>query len=120
MIMHHPITVPLQLLDQIFPKWDCILNCCSDCPMMNVPFLESSEQLNRFFPESLDKIKFHIFQNISKCLIHGLRPFKYNNMCELCDIITYKYKKGRIMVRKCFVLHEEVIDLFHEFFIFPQ
>ena len=20
------------------PKWDCILNCCSDCPMMNAPF----------------------------------------------------------------------------------
>ena len=24
------------------PKWDCILNCCSDCPVMNAPFLESS------------------------------------------------------------------------------
>ena len=21
-------------------KWDCILNCCSDCPMMNSPLLE--------------------------------------------------------------------------------
>ena len=52
------------------PSWYCILNCCSDFPMINAPFLESSEQLNRFFPASLHKIKFHIFQNISKCLIH--------------------------------------------------
>ena len=88
--------------------------------MMNAPFLEESEQLDRLFPASLHKIKFHIFQNISKCLIHGLRPYKYKNMCELCDIIPDKDKKGRIMAKKCFVLHEEVINVFHEFFIFPQ
>ena len=88
------------------PKWEFILNCCSDCPMMNAPFLESSEQINSFFPESFHKIKFHIFQNISKCPIHGLIPFKHNNLCELCDIIPYKYKKFIIMVKKCFALNE--------------
>ena len=80
---------------------------------MNAPFLESSEQLNSFFHAYLHKIKFHIFQNTSKCLIHGLRPLKNNNMCELCDIIPDKYKTGRIMVERCFVLHEEVTDVFH-------
>ena len=30
-------------------KWDCILNCCSDFPITNVPYLESPEQLNRLF-----------------------------------------------------------------------
>ena len=83
-------------------------------------FLESSEQLDPFFPASLHKIKFQIFQNISKCSIHGLRPFKHNNMCELCDIIPDKDKKVRIMANKCFALYEEVIDVFHEIFIFPQ
>ena len=87
--------------------------------MMNTPFLESSEQLYRFFPASLHKIKFHIFQNISKCSIHGLRPFKHKNMCELCDTIPDKENKGRTMAKKCFVLHEEVIDVFHEFFYIP-
>ena len=61
-------------------KWDFILNCCSDCPRMNAPHLESSEQLDIFFPASLHKIKFHIFQNKAKCSIHALRPLKYNNM----------------------------------------
>ena len=81
--------------------------------MMNAPYLESSEQLRHLFPTSLNKIKFHVFQNISKCSIHGLRPFKYKNMCELCDNILGKYKRGRIMEKKCFVLHEEVIDVFY-------
>ena len=87
--------------------------------MMNDPFLESSEQLDRFFPASLHKIKFHIFQNISKYSIQGLRPFIHKNMCELCDIIPDKDKKGIIMVKKCFVLHEEVIDVSHEIFYIP-
>ena len=86
---------------------------------MNAPFLESSEQLNILFPAYLHKIKFHIFQNISKCLIHRLIPFKHKNMCELCDIIPKKYKKGRIMLNKCSVIHKEVIDIFHEFFYIP-
>ena len=40
-------------------------------------------------------------------------------MCELCDIIPDKEKKGRIMAKKCFVLHEEVIDFFHRFLFIP-
>ena len=43
-----------------------------------------------------------------------------NSMCELCGIITDKHKKGRTMVKKCFVIHEEVVDIFHEIFIFQQ
>ena len=35
-------------------------------------------------------------------------------MCELCDIIPDKDKKGIITTKKCFVLHEEVIVIFHE------
>ena len=35
-------------------------------------------------------------------------------MCDLCDIIIYEDKRGRITVKKCFVLHGEVIDVFHE------
>ena len=85
--------------------------------MMNAPFLESSEKLDRFYPASFHKIKFHIFQNIPKYFIHILRPFKYNDMCELCDTIMDKDKKGRIMVKKSFDLYKGVIDVFIEFYI---
>ena len=52
---------------------------------MNAPDLESSKQLDCLFSGALHKIKFHTFQNISKFSIPGLRPFKYTNMCDLCD-----------------------------------
>ena len=91
------------------PKWESILNCCSVCPRMNDPYSESSEQLDRLFPYSLHKIKFHIFQNISKISIHGLGPFKYKNTCDLYDNILDKDKKGISVVKKCFVIHEEVV-----------
>ena len=95
------------------------MNCCSDFPRMNAPYFESSEQLHRFFPTSFYKIKFHVFQNIYKILIYGLRQFKYKNTCELCDNILDKDKKGRLMVKKCFALHEEVIYVFHEKYYIP-
>ena len=88
--------------------------------MTNNPFLESPEQLNRFFPASLHKIMFHIFQNISKCSIYELVPFIHKITCKLFDVIPGKYKKGRIIVKKCFVLHEEVVEVFTNMFIFPQ
>ena len=56
-------------------------------PWMNSPYLESSEQLDILFPDSLHKTKFHIFQNIPKCYVHRLIPFKCKNTCELCDKI---------------------------------
>ena len=53
-------------------------------------------------------------------MIHGLRPFKYNDTYELCDNIIDKDKKVILMVKKYFVIHEEVIDAFHENITFPQ
>ena len=91
------------------PKRNFILNCCSDCSRMNAPYLEWSEKLDCFFPASLHKIKFLIYQNIYKCLIHGLRPFKYKNTCELYYNIIKKYKRERIMLNICVVLHDKVI-----------
>ena len=58
---------------------------------MNAPYLESSEKLDHLFPTSPHKIKFHTFQNISKCPIQELRTFNYKNTCELCDNILDKY-----------------------------
>ena len=71
---------------------------------MNTPYLESSEQLDRLFPAFFHKIRFHMFQNISKFPIHGLRLFKYKNMFELCDNIKDFENRGEIMVKRCFVL----------------
>ena len=118
MLQYHIICSSTTTVSKI-PKWDRILNCCSDYPIINAPFLESSEQLNRFLPASFHKIKSHIFQKISKFSIHRFRPLRNKIMCEFCDIIPDKYKKGRIMVKKCFVLHKELIAAFRKFFYIP-
>ena len=99
------------------PKWSSILNCCYDFPRINAPYLESSEQLHRFFHASLHKIKFHIFKSIYKCYFHGLIPFKYKNTCELCDKIQDTNKIVIIMVNYCSVFHDEVFDVFHKNYI---
>ena len=90
------ISLSLSKYGIIDSKMGVILNFCSNFPGMNVPYLKSSEQLDHLFPTSLHKFKFHIFQNISKCLIHVLMPFKYNNACGLCDNIQDKYKRGKL------------------------
>ena len=53
---------PSPITGSNIPKWDFILNCFSDCPRTNAPYLESPEQLHRFFPYYRHKIKFHILQ----------------------------------------------------------
>ena len=95
------------------------MNCGSGCTRINAPCLESSEQLGSFFSAFFHKSKFHIFRNISRCYIHGLKPFKYKNTCDLCDNILEKYKRGRIIMKKYFALREEVIYVFHDKFYIP-
>ena len=87
---------------------------------MNTPYLELSEQIDFFFPAYFHKIKFHIFHNIYKCLTYPLRTFEYKNTCALCYNIQKKYKRGEIVVKKCVVLHGEVIDGFINKQIIPQ
>ena len=91
-----------------------MLNCCSGCTGMYASDLESLEQIDNLFTASLHKIIFHIFHNISKRYIHGLRLFQYKNMCDLCDIMQDKENRGEIMAKKSYVIHEEVIDVFHK------
>ena len=58
---------PSPITGSKIPKWDCILNCYSDFPMMNAQFLESSEQLNRYFLHpfiKLSSIYFKTYPNI--------------------------------------------------------
>ena len=52
---------PSTITGSNIPKWDCILNCCSDCPRTNAKYLEQSEQLYRLLTASLHKTKSHIF-----------------------------------------------------------
>ena len=94
------------------------MNCCAECTGMKATYLEPSKHLDRLFPGSLHKIKFHIFQNIPKFSIHVSIPLKYKNICELCDRKKDKEKSGKIILN-IFVLNEGVIDVFHKKYYIP-
>ena len=55
-----------------------------------------------------------------KIPIRGLIPFKYKNICKLCEITQDQEKRGKFLGKKSFVLHEEFIDVYHKKNIFPQ
>ena len=52
--------------------------------------------------------------------ITGSNIPKWDCVCELCDIMPDKDKKGKIIAKKCFFIHEKVINVFHKMFIFSQ
>ena len=58
-------------------------------------------------------------QNISQLLIQKFRPFKCKNKYELYDKKLDNGKSELIVVKKCFVLHKEVIDVFNDIFYIP-
>ena len=70
-----------------------MFKCCAECQGMKAPDSESSKHLD-IFSGSLHNIKFNIFNNTSKCSTHGLRPFKYKNIYELCKRTQDKEKEG--------------------------
>ena len=47
------------------------------------------------------------------CYIHGLQPFQNNTKFHLCDIIQEKYKRGNLMAKIFFPLHQVVNVVFH-------
>ena len=109
---------PSPITGSNIPNLDFVLNCCYGFPRMNASYLESLEQPDYFFLSPFINLN-SIFFKISKCLIHSLRKFEYKNTCELYDNILDKDRKFRLMVKKCFILHEEVIDIFHEKYYIP-
>ena len=61
-----------------------MLNSFAEYPKVKAPYLESSKHMDHFL---VPFIKFCIFQNISRCSINLLRPFKYKNICKLFETV---------------------------------
>ena len=79
-------------MDQRFQNGILFLIFSSGCPIMNSPHLESSEQLDRFSPASLNKIKFHIFQ----IYINILYAYEYHLNIRICVIYVITYNTNTI------------------------
>ena len=58
------------------PHWKCILQCCADCPCINIPDQETDKK----HEETTPSIRFQIYHIIACCTAHGrisLKDKKY-------------------------------------------
>ena len=99
-MLHYHTIVSLQILNQIFQN--SILSWIFVLVFQGWMIHIDNHQSNLIIYFLISFIRLNsIHLKKYKCLIHGLRPFKNNNMCKLCDNILDKDNKGRLMVKKC-------------------
>jgi hypothetical protein len=85
--------------------WQCVLRRCNTCPGYIQPLLE--QNTNNDAP----KIRFHLYQNVTKCTKHGLLVANAKS-CTECDIFAEGAKKGKVRTRKVLHLLERTIGTF--------
>ena len=58
--------------DHALPHWKCVLQCCADCPCINLPDHETNKKHEGTTPS----IRFHIYHIIARCTAHGIIPLE--------------------------------------------
>ena len=66
--------------DHALPHWKCVLQCCSDCPCINIPDQEATKK----HEETTLSIRFNIYHIIGRCTAHGRIPLKDKKICYVC------------------------------------
>ena len=65
----------------VLPHWKCVLQCCAECPYINI----TDQETNKKYEETTPAIQFHIFHIIGQCTDHVIIPFKDNKICYMCE-----------------------------------
>jgi hypothetical protein len=88
--------------------WNCVLGRCDNCP---------SYKIHRVEQDLETKIKFHYYENATKCSKHGDLNLRVTQ-CDHCNQFPIGKKKGQVRTRKHLALKEEAIeDFLNEFYI---
>ena len=53
------------------PHWKYVLQCCADCPCINIP----DQEITKKYDKTTPTIRFHIYHIIGRCAIHGRLSF---------------------------------------------
>ena len=67
------------------PHYKCVLCCCAQFTRIDITSLESDQHSSNVNPT----INFHVYQNISCCTVHEIRPFNKDKECQRCESSTY-------------------------------
>ena len=66
------------------PYWKCVLRCCVQCPRIDLPIPEPYQHNSNVNPT----IRFHMYQNIAHCNVHGRNLLNENKRSQLCEAST--------------------------------
>ncbi len=72
------------------PHRKCVLRTCNVCPEYQIPDLEQEENAG--------EIRFHMYQNISKCYAHSLLPTA-SRRCNKCGVPPVKSIPQKLSVK---------------------
>ena len=77
--------------DHALPYWKCVLQCCANCPCINITDQETDNQ----YSDTALSIKFHIYHIIGRCTAHVRIPLRDKKICRKCkqESSTEKYTK---------------------------
>ena len=67
--------------DNALPHCKCVMQCCSKCPIVNLPDQKTYDH----YSNTSTSIHFHIYHPISRCTSHGRLP-----LTEKCFVASVK------------------------------
>ena len=95
------------------PKWSCVLNVCSECPIFFVTDAENNYEYDLDIPF----IWYHHYKSISSCSFHKQLFPEHFKTCPSCINIE-NVEKGKVTKWKILVLKSCIIlDLCSEYYI---
>ena len=62
------------------PHWKCVLQCCANCPCINITEQETDNQ----YSETTSSITFQINHIIARFTDHVMIPLKDKKTCYMC------------------------------------
>ena len=92
--------------DNALPHSKFVLQCCSNCPCINIPDQETYDQ----YSDTTPSIRFHIYHTIARCAVHGRIPLKDKKICRKFKQESSTDKSTKIYTRKNPVLMETTIN----------
>ena len=98
-----------------FPRFSCLLNCCSECPGLFVPDAE----INGDKYVDLQFIRFNHYENISSCSLHKQLLPDHGKTCPFCTN-TENVEKEKVTTWKILVLSSCSILDFHSEYYIPE
>ena len=60
-----------------------LFRSCDKCPNIVIPIQEA----NKYTATTYPTIIFHVYRNLSCCIVYGINPYKEQTMCYMCSTL---------------------------------